>query len=219
MVALLLFSLLIVINVSHLLGDADESPTSFGAWLSSALTLVFYLLLVFAYFRRTKSTSTDRNWKAWLFALTATASPFLIPLVGGARRQDGLATLVSSEVLIIGLTFMIWSLSYLGTNISVVPQARRVVTTGPYAWVRHPLYAAELINVVGVCLAFTSPWPWLVLVSLAVLQFLRARREEALLSQVLGGYADYRDRTPMLLPRPPRQASKRPDRPHGMPVP
>ena len=83
---------------------------------------------------------------------------------------------------------------------SVVPQAREVVTHGPYAKVRYPLYAAELLNVVGLCLAHSGPWPWVVLVALAAFQVMRARREEALLAAELPGYAEYKSRTPMLVP-------------------
>jgi protein-S-isoprenylcysteine O-methyltransferase Ste14 len=66
--------------------------------------------------------------------------------------------------------------------------------------VRHPLYAAELVNVVGLCLAHTGLWPWVVLVALLTFQVIRARREEALLSRELPGYVEYKARTPMLVP-------------------
>ncbi len=41
--------------------------------------------------------------------------------------------------------------------------------TAPTPRVRHPLYAAELLNVVGLCLGHAGPWPWVVLVALVVL--------------------------------------------------
>jgi protein-S-isoprenylcysteine O-methyltransferase Ste14 len=117
--------------------------------------------------------------------------------------------------LIVGLSLMIWSLSYLGTNISVVPQARAVVTTGPYSYVRHPLYAAELVNVVGICLSLEGALPWLLLGAWVLLQVIRARNEEALLRKTLSGYAAYQRTTPMLIPwrklaraQPPRPSAE-----------
>lgn len=201
LVAIGIFSALVIFNVSRLADQTGGSSSTVQGWLGTALTLVFYVLLIAAYLRRSKSAVTDRDWKAWAFGLAATGAPFAIPLLGGDRRADGAASLVSSVALIVGLTFMIWALTYLGTNISVVPQARQVVTTGPYALTRHPLYTAELVNVIGVCLAFAGGLQWMVVPAIAVLQYLRAKREETLLGRVLNGYADYRAQTPMLVPR------------------
>ncbi|RYC05293.1 methyltransferase family protein [Nocardioides zhouii] len=198
LVAVTLFTFFLVLNGAHL---AQEDPLSSPLkTVATALTMAFYLLLIWAYLRRVPSDRTDLRWSSWLVAFAGTAAPFAIPLV-----SDGLATgaareSLSAAVLAIGLAAMLWALGALGTNISVVPQAREVVTHGPYAKVRHPLYAAELLNVVGLCLAHSGAWPWVVLVALAVFQVMRARREEALLAAELPGYAEYKSRTPMLVP-------------------
>lgn len=205
-IAIAVFSLLVLANVVVLLG-APSLGESAPAVVSRVLTIAFLVLLVVAYVRRSKATATDHHPLAWSAGLAAYGAPFLLPLVGGNRSQEGTRGLIASAVLIVGIAFMLWSLRNLGSNISVVPQAREVVTTGPYAWVRHPLYAAELINTGGVCLAFHGVWPWVVLAGLAGLQYVRARREEALLAATLPGYEQYRERTPMLIPRPPRRAA------------
>lgn len=205
-VAIVVFSLLVLANVLVLL-QAPSLGESASAILSRILTIAFLVLLVVAYVRRSKATATDHHPLAWSAGLAAYGAPFLLPVVGGNRSQEGTRGLIASGVLIVGIAFMLWALKNLSTNISVVPQAREVVTTGPYAWVRHPLYAAELINTGGVCLAFHGIWPWVVLAGLAGLQYFRARREEALLAATLPGYDEYRERTPMLIPRPPRRVA------------
>jgi protein-S-isoprenylcysteine O-methyltransferase Ste14 len=196
--AVALFAFFLMINGVRLAqGDPLSSPLS---TLGIALTMAFYLLLIFAYLRRSPTSRTDRQWSSWAVAFAGTAAPFAIPIVSGGLSDDPLRESLSAGVLAAGLVAMLWALGALGTNISVVPQAREVVTHGPYAWVRHPLYAAELLNVVGICLGHEGPWPWVVLVALAAFQVMRARREEAWLTSELPGYADYKRRTPMLVP-------------------
>jgi protein-S-isoprenylcysteine O-methyltransferase Ste14 len=197
-VAVTLFAMLLILNVMRLTNGEPLSHPLMA--VNGVLTLMFYLLLIWAYLRRAPSSRTDLRWSSWLVALLGTAAPFAIPLVSAGPREGGVLAVVAVVVLGVGLVAMLWALGALGTNISVVPQAREVVTHGPYARVRHPLYAAELINVVGLCLAATGVGPWAVMVALVTFQVMRARREEELLSRELPGYADYKSRTPMLVP-------------------
>lgn len=197
-VAVVLFTLLLLLNTVHLV--QQDSLTSPLSSLVTLLTMGFYVLLVWAYLRRTPTDRTDRRWTSWMVASAATAAPFAIPLVSEGLVTNPLRESLSATILALGFAAMLWALGALGTNISVVPQAREVVSHGPYAKVRHPLYAAELLNVVGLCLGHAGPWPWVVLVALAAFQVMRARREEALLAAELPGYAEYKTRTPMLVP-------------------
>lgn len=197
-IAVTIFVAFLLLNALHLLTDVGTE--SVASLVPTVLTLAFYVLLVWAYLRRSPSTRTDLTWSSWLVAFLGTAAPFAIPFVSEGPRDGGWLGLAATAVLIVGLLSMLWALGALGTNISVVPQAREVVTHGPYAVVRHPLYAAEIVNVVGICLAATGPWPWVVAAALVCFQVMRARREERLLAQVLPGYADYAARTPMLVP-------------------
>ena len=197
-VAVTVFTLLLAVNGRQLAQeDPLRSPLS---TVATVLTMAFYLLLIFAYLRRSADARTDRRWTSWVAAFAGTAAPFVVPLVSGGLSEGPARETIAAIVLALGLVAMLWALGALGTNISVVPQAREVVTHGPYALVRHPLYTAELINVLGLCLANTGPGPWLVLVALVVFQVIRARREEAHLARELPGYAEYKSRTPMLVP-------------------
>lgn len=197
-IAVAFFAVFFTVNAIGLLEEEPlESPLS---TLVLVLTMAFYILLIWAYLRRTPSTRTDMRWTSWFVAFLATAAPFALPMVSAGTREGGLVTSAAATVLAVGLVAMLWALGALGTNISVVPQAREVVSHGPYARVRHPLYFAELVNVVGICLASTGPWPWCVAAALLAFQVFRARREEDLLTRELPGYAAYKARTPMLVP-------------------
>lgn len=80
-----------------------------------------------------------------------------------------------------------------GSTITVVPD-QKVISTGPYAVVRHPMYVGLLVVVFGTPLALGSWWGLLTVIPMALILVLRIRYEEAFLTVELPGYADYRRR-------------------------
>lgn len=75
-----------------------------------------------------------------------------------------------------------------------IAEGQRVIDTGPYAIVRHPMYTGALIMLAGIPLALGS-WRALIPAALLVPVIVwRLIREEAYLAASLAGYGDYRDR-------------------------
>ncbi len=102
-----------------------------------------------------------------------------------------------------GFLFAIWARLYLGGNWGVPMSLREqheLVTTGPYARVRHPIYSGLLLAGLGTVLTLGMQWlPAMVLVG--VFFVLSARTEEKMLSeQFPDAYPSYRRRTKMLIP-------------------
>jgi protein-S-isoprenylcysteine O-methyltransferase Ste14 len=93
------------------------------------------------------------------------------------------------------------TLSFLGRSFSVMPEARRLVTAGPYSVVRHPLYLFELLGVVGILLQVRSLPGIILLALIVVLQIARARWEEAVLNRAFPEFSVYRRQVPFLIPR------------------
>jgi protein-S-isoprenylcysteine O-methyltransferase Ste14 len=81
--------------------------------------------------------------------------------------------------------------SYASSTIEIADD-QRIVTTGPYGVVRHPMYAGALFLVFGAPLALGSYWGLIPAAVLMVFVILRLLDEERFLEQNLVGYRDYR---------------------------
>jgi protein-S-isoprenylcysteine O-methyltransferase Ste14 len=108
--------------------------------------------------------------------------------------------LVALFLIISGTGFALCAVLVLGRSISILPEARRLVTSGPYARVRHPLYLGEIVALAGVALQYWSGWALLLWGLVCVFQLQRMTYEERVLLQVFPEYGDYMARTARLLP-------------------
>jgi protein-S-isoprenylcysteine O-methyltransferase Ste14 len=77
-------------------------------------------------------------------------------------------------------------------TIDVEPE-QRVISTGPYALVRHPMYSGALVMLAGVPLALGSLWGLLTIVPMAMVIVWRLLGEEEFLAKNLPGYSEYRN--------------------------
>jgi protein-S-isoprenylcysteine O-methyltransferase Ste14 len=105
---------------------------------------------------------------------------------------------------VLGMLFSIWARVRLGRNWSgrvVLKQGQELISTGPYALVRHPIYTGLLVALAGAAL-YDGRWRALLGLVLFTIGFwLKARSEEELLEREFGDeYRSYRARTPMLIP-------------------
>ncbi len=99
-------------------------------------------------------------------------------------------------VIVFSFLFIFWVLkvnSFAAANISVTDD-HKVIDTGPYAYVRHPMYAGALWLFIGMLLALGS-WLTICLVPLILpVLFWRLLDEERILSRDLSGYNEYASR-------------------------
>jgi len=75
-----------------------------------------------------------------------------------------------------------------------VADNQKVISTGPYAIVRHPMYASGLLSLVGAPLALGSWWGFVPVVMMVPLLIWRLLDEERMLEGSLPGYVEYRQR-------------------------
>ena len=81
----------------------------------------------------------------------------------------------------------------------VKPGARHV-THGPYAYVRHPMYLAVMLAMLGFCAGYGTPWRWAALVALVVVLTIKMDIEEAQMAARHPGYAGYARSTKRIVP-------------------
>lgn len=109
----------------------------------------------------------------------------------------------------LGSLLGLWAWLSLGlTRLRIMPEpgaTAELITTGPYGWVRHPMYVGVLLLMFG-CVLLSMNWTstnWLsVLLWLALLLVLdrKAAREERFLEQAFPNYASYRQSTGRFIP-------------------
>lgn len=123
------------------------------------------------------------------------------PAWGGAGRTAGQ---VLGVVLVgCGGLLSLRGLLDLRENLTPFPKplpGARLVDTGAYGLVRHPIYGGLVIGAAGWGLFMASPIALLLAPTLAVFFDLKSRREEVWLSEQFAGYAAYRSRTRRMLP-------------------
>ena len=117
---------------------------------------------------------------------------------GDAVRWLGLGLFVAGGVL------RVWPIFVLGRRFSgfvAIQEGHRLVTHGPYRWIRNPSYLGLLVNAAGWSLVFRSVAGLLFVLAVARLLLARMSAEEALLASEFGAeYEAYRRRTWRLLP-------------------
>ena len=153
---------------------------------------VIFLAVALVVLRRPRPVTEDASGAAVVLALRATLWPVLLAWLvpeQGANRSGMLAPALIAQGCAIGA--MAAGLLYLGRNFSVVPQYRSLVTAGPYALVRHPIYASYLLFDGVLVLEAGSPAGGVLWLMEAALLLMRARFEEALLAGSDPGYGRY----------------------------
>lgn len=104
-------------------------------------------------------------------------------------------TVVVAGDLLVALGFLLVFIvfkenTFTAATIVVAPD-QKVVSTGPYAVVRHPMYSGALVLLFGTPVALGSWWGLLMFVPMVLTLLWRAREEERFLLENLSGYKEY----------------------------
>ncbi len=176
--------------------DPARLALSAGATLAAA---AFLGLQIVVFVIRRLPVGKAEGWRPRILAMFG-ANAAIIFLALPRVELSPLLNVVSSVLIIGGSVGAVIVASWLGRAFSVLPQARSLVTEGPYRFVRHPLYVAEQVATFGIMWQFQQPGALMVaLLSLAA-QFPRMHYEEQILAQTFPPYRAYVERTARLIP-------------------
>jgi len=181
---------------------------------ATLITIILFYTMDFVLIRRhDKQRSASGSGRAWdftffIFVMVAilVLQPLLLPILSFSTSQNwGFFIQLLGIVLILdSLALHIWSRAHLGRyyaeRVEVQP-GHKVIDTGPYKLMRHPVITSFFGIAAGIFLINPSVTTLAALVY-AIWDFTRAaQQEEALLTSALPGYAEYTHRTPRFLPR------------------
>jgi protein-S-isoprenylcysteine O-methyltransferase Ste14 len=104
---------------------------------------------------------------------------------------------LAGDVLVVlgwlGILFVFRENSFSSATIELAAD-QQVISTGPYALIRHPMYAAALVMLLGIPIALGSWWGVLIIVAIIPALIWRLLDEERFLARNLPGYVAYQDR-------------------------
>jgi protein-S-isoprenylcysteine O-methyltransferase Ste14 len=204
-------TVVLVIVMAALLFGAAGTLDYWQAWTFLALYFAVSLAITF-YLMKYDPALLERRMSGGPFAekepaqriiMSVTSIGFIALLVLPAidRRLHwselpNVAVLTGDALVLLGwlgIFFVFRENSFSSATIELAAD-QRVISTGPYAWVRHPMYATALLMLVGIPIALGSLWGVLVIVAMLPVLIWRLMDEERFLVRNLPGYADYQNR-------------------------
>lgn len=185
-------------------------PQSAAILITIILFYTMDFVLIRRYDQQRSASGTGRAWDFTFFIFVMVAvlilQPILLPILSFRTSQEWGFFIQSLGIVLIlhSLALHIWSRAHLGhyyaERVEVQP-GHKVIHTGPYKLMRHPVITSFFGIAAGIFLINPAVTTFAALVY-ALWDFTRAaQQEEDLLTKTLPGYAEYAHQTPRFLPR------------------
>lgn len=155
-------------------------------------TLIF-VVFIFSYLIRPDPVERSRGVKEIIIPLIGGVFPFalLFSSPSGFIANQRLILQIIFYWMTLATAFTIWSLWTIRRSFSITVEARSLVTSGPYRFIRHPVYLGEMLTALAVTVWRFSLLDIAIFTAFVVVQLLRARWEEEKLARVFPAYREY----------------------------
>jgi protein-S-isoprenylcysteine O-methyltransferase Ste14 len=153
--------------------------SGFKGWFATRIVLIVIVVIIL-------SNQGSKNWALQHFSAT---TPSLAPL--------------GALLAIIGIGIAIWARRYLGKNWGTpqsVKENPELVTTGPYVYIRHPIYSGVLLAMIGTALVTAAIWFVILVIAAGYFIYSAYQEQKLMLKTFPDTYPAYKARTKMLIP-------------------
>lgn len=189
----------VLIVTDELRGVGSDSLRHLLLGLHSSSSAIFFGVIGILMFTRKEPIRREKRLVGWILPMVVTVAMAGVGLYS-PRDLPTPVLLVATLFVVAGTGFTIYALRHLGRHFGVVSDVRGLVTTGPYRWMRHPLYGGETLTTIGLVIAVANPVAIAAFALGTALQITRARVEEQSLTAAFSEYREYAAQTPMLIP-------------------
>ena len=165
----------------------------------------------------TKKSVTKRGWWWRIYLMIVLILAFIF--INKSKTNPGIAkelfintffvaapliSIIAAIFAVAGVSLAIWARIYLGRNWSgyvTYKKNHELVTSGPYKYIRHPIYSGVMLMLIGTWLSFPTDWFSGLFIIYIIIFLWRTKREEKIMIRLFGKrYKDYMKRTKRLIP-------------------
>ncbi|MFH1225261.1 MAG: isoprenylcysteine carboxylmethyltransferase family protein [Candidatus Diapherotrites archaeon] len=180
------------------------------AWLYIILMFAAFIPMIFYFMKhspemleRREMLMPERGWDIVIVGIASVLMLSIFPLAALDFRFGwwqltlldkalGFAGLVFSYILL----FLVMRENAFLFRIVKIAKGHKVVSTGPYAYVRHPMYVSVIVMIICTALLLGSGWALIISLLSSAIIVARTVKEDTALQRELPGYREYAKKTP-----------------------
>lgn len=180
------------------------------ALAASFLWLILIIVWIVSALRAKRTLKRNYSWwisRVFLFAVVIFAVDREKARGTGVTlwrpSHDPMLDVVGLAVVAIGIAIAIWARFHLASNWGMpmsLKENPELVTTGPYTYIRNPIYSGIILAMIGSGFVLAEWWFLIALVSLFYFSYASLREERIMMTEFPETYPAYKARTKMLIP-------------------